>query len=126
MKTLVKSIEREFETVGNTQLIEDIVQMVLHGLFADEHLFSHLFVLISLGDKLDYLSLTLAQWGSLACFAGTGTPTLARHRELSHHSGRSVRVQPDFPTMNLPNALDDQFGSGLLEYNARAPQLHGL
>src|ERR1700681_3536262 len=104
MKTLVNSIESELEAVGNTQLIEDIVQMVLDGLFADEHLFSHLFVLVSLGDKLDYLSLALAQRGSLTGFAGTGTATLAGYRELSHHGGGSVRIQPDFSTMNLPNA----------------------
>ena len=44
-------IKRELQTIGDAELVENIMQMILDRLFADEHLFGHLFILITLGDQ---------------------------------------------------------------------------
>ena len=33
---VVNSVERKFEAVGNAQLVKNIVQVILHGLFANK------------------------------------------------------------------------------------------
>ena len=37
-----------------------------------------------------------------------------------------MRIQPDFAGVHLADALHDQVGSGLLQHDAAAAQLHGL
>ena len=51
MQALVNGVERQFQTIRNAQFVEDVVQMVLHCLLADKHLFGHLFVLVTLRDQ---------------------------------------------------------------------------
>src|SRR5579875_3230034 len=49
VQAVVNGVESQLEPVGNAQLVEDVVQMILHGLFRDEHLLSNLLVLVALG-----------------------------------------------------------------------------
>ena len=51
VQTLVDGVERQFQTVGNAQLVEDVVQVVLYRLLTDEHLLGHFLVLVTLGDQ---------------------------------------------------------------------------
>ena len=60
-QTVVHGIKRKLKAVGDTELIEDVVEVVLHGLFTDEELFANLLVAVPLRDKLDNLLLTVAQ-----------------------------------------------------------------
>src|SRR5580658_2619878 len=114
-------------TVRHTQLVKDIVQVVLHGLLADEHLLSHFLVLVALGDQLHDLALALAQRRPLASLASAATAgKIAGGGELPHDRRRGVRIQPDLAAMNLADAFDDQFGRGLLEHDTGAAELHGL
>jgi hypothetical protein len=48
-EAMVDGVEGEFETVGDAQFVEDIVEMILYGLLADEELFTDLFIAIPLG-----------------------------------------------------------------------------
>ncbi len=57
MQPLVDRVQRQFQTVGNAQLVEDVVQMVLHRLLADEHLLGHFFVLVALRHQRDDFAL---------------------------------------------------------------------
>ena len=50
---MVDGVQGEFKAVGNAELVEDIVQMVLDGLLADEEFFSNFFVAEALSDMLD-------------------------------------------------------------------------
>ena len=57
MQALVDGVERQFQAVGNAQLVEDVVQMVLHRLLADEHLLGHFLVLVALRHQRDDFAL---------------------------------------------------------------------
>ena len=54
-------VEGQFQAVGNAKLIENIVQMILYGLFADEQLFADFLVAVSLGHKLHDFFFAVAQ-----------------------------------------------------------------
>ena len=71
VQTLVDRVKREFQPVRHAELVEDVVQMVLHRLLADEHLLGHLPVLVALRDQADDLALALAERRPLAalCWA---------------------------------------------------------
>src|SRR5271155_4499780 len=51
MQSLVDGVERQLQAVRDAELVEDVVQMILDRLLADEHLLGHLFVLVTLGDQ---------------------------------------------------------------------------
>src|SRR6266403_4760077 len=69
MQTFVDRVERQFQAVRNAELVEDVVEMVLHRLLADEHLFGHLFVLVPLRDQGDDFALAGTQRATLAALA---------------------------------------------------------
>ena len=52
---------RRIQPVRNTQLIENIVQMILHRLFADEHPLGHFLILETLRHQDDNLPLALTE-----------------------------------------------------------------
>src|SRR5207237_3264015 len=58
---LVDGVERQLQPVGNAQLVEDVVKVVLHRLLADEHLLGHFLILESLRDQHHDLTLALAE-----------------------------------------------------------------
>ncbi len=60
MQAVVNGVKSELEPVGNAQLVEYVVEMVLHGLFRDEHLFRDFFVFVALRDQNDDFALALA------------------------------------------------------------------
>ena len=54
-------VEGKFQAVGDAELIENIVQVILHGLLADEKLFADFPVAKALRDELHDLFFTVAQ-----------------------------------------------------------------
>ncbi len=46
-------IEREFEAVGDAEFVKNVVEMILHGLLADEESYADFLVSKALGDELD-------------------------------------------------------------------------
>jgi len=66
----VDGVKREFQAVGDAQLIEDVVQMVLHRLLADKHLLGHFFVLETLRHQGDDFAFALAERRSLPLAGG--------------------------------------------------------
>ena len=65
-------VEGQLEPVGNAQLVENVVQVVLDGLLADEQLLPDLFVAETLGDELHDFLLAIAEKGLFASRAGLG------------------------------------------------------
>jgi hypothetical protein len=65
-QAMVDGVEGEFEPVGDSQLIEDIVQMVFDRLLADEELFADLFIAVTLRHDTNQRSmadlLCVAEW----------------------------------------------------------------
>lgn len=51
-EAVMDGVEREFEAVGNSELVEDIVQVILYGLFADKKLFTYFTISKTLRDEL--------------------------------------------------------------------------
>ena len=60
-KSLVNRVQRKFQTVRNAELVEDVVQMVLNRLLADEHLLRHFAILVALRHQAHDLALALAE-----------------------------------------------------------------
>ena len=63
-------VESQFQAVGNAQFIENVVQMVLDRLLADEHFLGHLFILEALRHQDHDLPLALAEGGALLADSG--------------------------------------------------------
>jgi hypothetical protein len=130
VQVIVDGVKGQFQAVRDAQLVEDVVQVVLHRLLADEHLLGHLFILETLGYQRHNLALALAQ---RRAFAITGRSGLRGGRrcfvighKLPDYGRRGMRIQPDLSRMHFANALDEQLGGGLLEYDSRRPELHRL
>src|ERR1700682_4515318 len=103
------------------------MQMVLHGLFADEHFLRHSLILVAWGHKLDDLAFASAQRRAFTRLAASRRRGFASgSRELAHYSRRGMGIQPDLAPMHLADALDDEVRRGLLQDNARTAELHGL
>ena len=69
MQPFVDGVQRQFETVRHAQFVEDVVQMVLHRLLADEHLLGHFLVLVALRHECDDFTLALAERRPFPSFA---------------------------------------------------------
>jgi len=65
-QAVMNGVEGKFKAVGYTELIEDIVKMVLHGLFADEKFFADFLVPVTLRNQLDDFLFAVTQQGFLA------------------------------------------------------------
>ena len=57
----MQGVQREFEAVGDAEFIEDIVQVVLHGLLGDEEFFADFAVAETLRDEADDFFLAVAE-----------------------------------------------------------------
>ena len=88
-------VEREFEAIGNAELIEDVVQMVFHRLLADEELFADFLIAETLGDELHDFFFAIAEERLFAARARLG-----RFREGFHDFSGHAIVEPDFSGMN--------------------------
>src|ERR1700722_19023521 len=51
-QAVMDGVEREFEAIGNTEFVEDVVEVVFDGLLADEELFADFLVAETLSDEL--------------------------------------------------------------------------
>ena len=60
VEIVMDRVKSQFQTVRNPQLVEDIVQMVLHRLFADEHALGHFAVFETLCHQDDDFTLPRA------------------------------------------------------------------
>src|SRR5689334_24114501 len=118
MKPFMNCVEREFEAVGNAELVEDVMQVVFYRLLADEHLLCHLAVLVALGNKTDNLTLALAERAPLAVSGSRMcSEHLSRGRELPHYCSGGVGVQPNLTRVDLADRFHYQFRSSLLQNN---------
>src|SRR5579859_5089109 len=77
MQTLVDGVKSQFQAIGDAKFIEDVMQMVLHRLLADEHLLGHFLVLVALCDQSDDLALTRRKRTALAALAGASCRRVA-------------------------------------------------
>jgi hypothetical protein len=71
-------IEHEFEAVGHAQLVENVMQVILYRLFADEQLFTNLFVAKALRDMFHDLLFpieNLSPSGSSPTPSSSSTPS---------------------------------------------------
>ena len=97
---VMDSVERQFEAVGNAELVKDIVEVVLYGLFADEELFADFAIAEALGDELNDFLFAFAEEGLFAALAGLG----GFLEGVDHFGGHTV-IEPDFAIVDLANAL---------------------
>ncbi len=65
-------VKREFQAVRDAEFIEDIVQMILHGLLADEHPLGDFLVLETLRHQNHDLAFAVAQSRALIANAQPG------------------------------------------------------
>src|SRR6266571_291745 len=119
-QSVVNRIEREFEAVGDAELVEDVVQMVLDGLFGDEKFFADLFVAEALGDKLDDFLFSVAEQRLLAARAG-----FRGFGKSLHDLGGHAVIEPDFASMHAVNAFHQKIGGGLFQDHAARAKAHG-
>jgi hypothetical protein len=119
-QAVVDRIKGEFEAVGDTELVENIVQVILYGLFADEKFFADFLVAEALSDELHNFFLAVAEKWLFAARA-----RLRRFREGLHDLCGHAVIEPDFAGVNAMNAFDEQVGGGLLENHATSAEAHG-
>src|ERR1017187_9462283 len=118
-QAVVYGVEGKFETVGNSQFMEDIVQVVLHRLFADELLFANLAVSETLRHELNNFLLALAEQRLFPPLSRFG-----RFLEGVDYLGGHAIIEPDFAVMDLADALQKQIAGGLLQQHAARSQTH--
>ena len=119
-QTVVNGVKSELEAVGDAQLVEDVVQVVLDRLLADEKLLANFLVAEALGDELDNFLFAVAEKRFFAARARLG-----RLGERLHDFGGHAVVEPDFAGVNAMNAFYQQVCGGLLEDHAPRAKAHG-
>src|SRR3981189_1657652 len=97
---VVNRVEGEFEAVRDTELIEDVVQVILDGLLRDEEFFSDFLVAETLGDELNDFFFAVAEKRLFAARAGLG-----RFCEGLHHLGGHAIIEPDFSGVDTVNTF---------------------
>jgi hypothetical protein len=110
----VDGVKREFQAIGDAQLIENIVQVILHRLLADEHLFSNLFVPEALRHQTDYLSLAKAERSIF--FGGVVRVPAASKRRCGWRRGG--RLVPRFTGVHFLYASEQCIKRSLLGQDA--------
>jgi hypothetical protein len=119
-EAVVDGVESEFEAVGDAKLVENIVEVILHGLFGDEKLFANFLVAETLSDELNDFLFTVGEQRLFAAWTGLG-----RLRESFHDFRSHAVIEPDFAGMDTLNTFDEKIGCGLLENNAASAEAHG-
>jgi len=117
---VVDGVEGEFEAVGDAEFIEDVVKVILYGLFGDEKLFADFFVAEALGDELNDFFFAVGKKRLFAARTGLG-----RFRERFHDFRSHTIVEPDFAGVDTVNALDEKVRGGLLQNDTAGTQAHG-
>src|SRR2546425_326207 len=119
-QSVVDGVEGQFEPVRNPELVENVMEVGLDGLFADEELSPDFLVPVALGDQLDDFLLAVAEQGLFAARVVVG----GLGKGLHHLRGHAA-VEPDLARVHPINALNQQVSGGLLQYNAACAQAHG-
>src|ERR1039457_7074138 len=96
-------VERQFEAVGDTELVKDVVQVILYGVLADEEIFADFFDVKALCDLLNNFHLAVAEERLSATCAGFG-----RRREGFDHLGGHVAIETNFTCMHAMNAFYEE------------------
>src|SRR2546430_14921813 len=68
-KPVMNRVQRQFEAVGDAELVKNIVQMVFYRLFGDEKFFADFLVPEALCNKLNDLFLSVAEQRLFAAWA---------------------------------------------------------
>src|SRR5579863_788067 len=69
-EAVMDGVEGQFETVGNSEFIENIVQVIFHRLFADEELLADFAIAEALCDELNDFFFAVAQQRLFAALTG--------------------------------------------------------
>ena len=101
-------IERQFEAVGNADLVKDVAQVIFYGVLADEKLFADFFVLKALSDKLNDFHLAVAEEPFFTTRTGFG-----RCRKGIDHLGGHVAIEPNFTSMHAIYTFYEESDGGL-------------
>src|ERR1700730_14476049 len=101
-------VERQFEAVGNAELVKDVMEVILYGLLANKELFADFLVLKALSDELDDFHLTVAEKRFFTTRTGFG----GRRKDTDHLSGH-VAIEPNFTSMYAMYAFYEEIDSGL-------------
>ncbi len=118
--------KRKFQTVGNTEFVEDVVEVVLHRLLADEHLLGHLFVLVALGDEGYDFAFPGAERTRLSFAAGNALGGFIFRGELADYLRGRRTIEPHFASVNFPNTLYEQFSRSALLNDSRSSKADRL
>src|ERR1700733_11054770 len=100
---MVNRVEGEFQAVGDSPLVENIVEMVFYRLCTDEELLADFTVAEALCYELYDLFLAVAEQRLLAALPG-----FRRLLKRVDHFGGHAIVEPDFSVENLAYALHQQ------------------
>ena len=119
-ESMMYRIQREFEAVGDTELVENVVEMVFDGLLGDKKFLADFLVAEALGHELNDFFFAVAEQRLLAARAG-----LAGFRECFHDFGGHAIVEPDFARVHPMYAFDQKIGGGLLQDDAACAKAHG-
>ena len=117
---MMNCVQRQFEAVGDAELVEDVVQVVLDGLLGDEKFFADFLVAEALGDELDDFFFAVAEqrlFAARAGFAGLG-------EGLHDFSGHAI-VEPDFAGVYTMNTFYQEIGGRLLQDDTASAETHG-
>ena len=71
-QTMVDCVQGEFEAIGNTKLIKNVMQVILDGLLADKEFFADFLVTVPLRDKLDNFLFSIAEQRFFAARSAIG------------------------------------------------------
>src|SRR5690348_12862001 len=118
-QAVMDGVQSQFETIGNAELIEDIVKVVFHGLLADEELLADFPVAKSLCHQLDDFLFAIAQERFFPPLAGFG-----RLLESVDHLGGHAIIEPNFAVVYLANTLEQQIARRLLQDHSPCAQAH--
>src|ERR1035437_2809337 len=113
-------VERQFEAVGDTELVKDVVQVILYGLLADEELFADFLVVKALSDLLNDFHLAVAEERLFTTRTGFG-----RCRKGIDDLGGHVAIQPNFTSVHAMYAFYEEIDGGLFKDYASRTQPHG-
>jgi len=116
---VVNGVQRQFEAVGDTEFVEDVVEMVFDGLLGDEKFFADFLVAEALRDELNNFFFAVAEQRLLAARAG-----FAGLREGLHDFGGHAVVEPDFAGVHAMNTLHEKIGGGLLQNHTAGAEAH--
>src|SRR5260370_5272362 len=119
-QAMVNGIQRQLEAVGDAELVKDIVQVILDGLFGDKKLFANFLVAEALGDELNDFFLAVAEQRLFAA-----RPGFAGLRKRLHDFGSHAIVEPDFARVNAMDTFHQEIGGGLLQHNTSRAKAHG-